>query len=65
MSIETNRWDAADHLTSIETVVAYLEAVLEDGDDLLVASALNDVAPAPNDEGGMPCRRLDSRAREA
>ena len=46
MGIETSRWDAADHLGTAEAVVAYLEAVFEDGDPDLIAAALNDVARA-------------------
>lgn len=46
MGSETTRWDAADHLDSTEAVVAYLEAVFEDGDAALIAAALNDVARA-------------------
>ncbi|MDP3675011.1 MAG: transcriptional regulator [Novosphingobium sp.] len=50
MGIETTRWDAADHLDSVEAVLAYLEAVFEDGNPELIAAALNDVARAR----GMP-----------
>ncbi|TMJ18439.1 MAG: hypothetical protein E6G92_00875 [Alphaproteobacteria bacterium] len=46
MGIETTKWDAADHLASTEAVLAYLEAIFEDGDPELVAAALNDVARA-------------------
>lgn len=46
MGIETTRWDAADHLDDTEAMVAYLEAVFEDGDPDLIAAALNDVARA-------------------
>jgi DNA-binding phage protein len=46
MGIETTRWDAADHLGGTEAMVAYLEAVFEDGDPDLIAAALNDVARA-------------------
>jgi len=46
MGSETTRWDAADHLDNTEAVVAYLEAVFEDGDAALIAAALNDVARA-------------------
>jgi hypothetical protein len=46
MGIETRPWDAADHLDSKETILAYLEAVFEDGDPALIAAALNDVARA-------------------
>lgn len=46
IGIETTRWDVADHLDSVEAVLAYLEAVFEDGDPQLIAAALNDVARA-------------------
>lgn len=46
MAIETFPWDAADHLDSKEMILAYLEAVFEDGDPALIAAALNDVARA-------------------
>lgn len=46
MGIETKRWDAADYLASTEAMVAYLEAVFEDGNAALIAAALNDVASA-------------------
>lgn len=46
MGSETTRWDAADHLGSTEAVLAYLEAVFEDGNAALIAAALNDVARA-------------------
>lgn len=46
MGIETSRWDAADHLDSEAAVLAYLEAVFEDGAPDLIAAALNDIARA-------------------
>ena len=46
MSLQASRWDAADHLDSNEAVLAYLEAVFEDGDAEVIAAALNDVARA-------------------
>lgn len=46
MSVETTRWDAADHLDNEETIIAYLEAAFEDGDSQLIAAALNNVARA-------------------
>lgn len=52
MGIETRNWDAADHLEDEATILAYLEAVFEDGNPALIAAALNDVARArgvPND----------------
>lgn len=46
MGIETSRWDTADFLDSPEAILAYLEAVFEDGDPELIALALNNVARA-------------------
>jgi len=46
MAIETTPWNAADFLDSTEAILAYLEAVLEDGDPELIAAALNDVSRA-------------------
>lgn len=43
---ETTRWDVADHLDNEEMILAYLEAVFEDGHPELIAAALNDVARA-------------------
>ncbi len=42
----TKSWDAAEHLKNDEDMVAYLEAALEDGDPVLVAAALGDIARA-------------------
>ena len=39
-------WDPAEHLTSTEAKVAYLEAALQEGDPALVAAALGDIARA-------------------
>ena len=44
MGIETRPWDAAEYLDSPEVILAYIEAVFEDGDPELIAAALNDVA---------------------
>lgn len=46
MGIETSRWNAADHLDGKDAILAYLEAVFEDGDPALIAAALGDVARA-------------------
>jgi probable addiction module antidote protein len=42
----TKSWDAAEHLKSDKEIAAYLEAALEDGDPVLVAAALGDIARA-------------------
>lgn len=42
----TTRWDAADHLDSKGAILAWLDAVFEDGDPALITAALNDVARA-------------------
>lgn len=39
-------FDAADYLDSEETITAYLNAILEENDDALLASALGDIAKA-------------------
>ena len=44
MALETTRWDAADYLDSPEMIAAYIEAILEDCDDALIASAFGDIA---------------------
>ena len=44
MPLETAKWDAAEILDSPEMVAAYVEAVLEDGDAGLIASAFGDIA---------------------
>jgi len=46
MTIETTAWDPAERLTSKEAITAYLEAVFEEDDPVLVAAALGDVARA-------------------
>jgi probable addiction module antidote protein len=45
-----SRFDAADYLTSVDEVVAYLEAVVEEADDdsVLIAQALGVVARSRN-----------------
>ena len=42
----TTPWDAADHLTSLDDMAAYLEAARDEGDAVLFAAALGDVARA-------------------
>ena len=46
MGIETGRRDTAEFLDSPEAILAYVEAVFEDGDPELIALALNKVARA-------------------
>lgn len=46
MTLKTIPWDAADHLNSAESIAAYLDAALEDGDPDLIRAALGDVARA-------------------
>jgi probable addiction module antidote protein len=46
MTLETRRWDAAEHLDSPEAIAAYFNAALEDGDPQLIAAALGDIARA-------------------
>ncbi len=40
----TSEWDPSDHLDTVESMAAYLEAALEDGDVSVIASALGDIA---------------------
>lgn len=47
MSMSSTRpWDAAEHLHSEADMVAYLEAAFEEGDPVLIAAALGDIARA-------------------
>ena len=39
----TTVWDAVEHLETEDDIAAYLEAALEEGDPLLIASVLNDI----------------------
>ena len=45
-TLATTAWDPADHLRTEEDRAAYLEAALEEGDPMLVAAALGDIARA-------------------
>jgi probable addiction module antidote protein len=42
----TRPWDAAEHLDTVEDMVLYLEAALEERDAALIAAALGDIARA-------------------
>lgn len=46
MVLKTRRWDAAESLETKADIVAYLDAVLEDGDPDLLKAALGDIARA-------------------
>lgn len=46
IALATKAWDAADHLDGKEAILAYLEAVFEDGNPALITAALNNVARA-------------------
>jgi len=66
MALETTPWNAVDHLDSEEMILAYLEAIFEDGDPELIAAGLNDVARARGVAGVTPLRpdiALDSVIR--
>jgi len=43
---ELAAFDAADYLDSEEAIAAYLNAILEENDDALLASAVGDIAKA-------------------
>jgi probable addiction module antidote protein len=44
--VATTRWDPAEYLKTERDRAAYLEAALEEGDAMLVAAALGDIARA-------------------
>ncbi|RUU56472.1 addiction module antidote protein [Mesorhizobium sp. M2C.T.Ca.TU.002.02.1.1] len=44
MAITTSKWDAAKFLDTEEDIVAYLDAVMEEGDLSFLCKALGDVA---------------------
>ena len=46
-TVATRPWDAAEHLETLEDVVEYLDAALEDGDPRLVEAAFADVMRSP------------------
>ncbi len=46
IATRTRVWDAAEHLKSDEDIAAYLNAAFEDGDPVLIAAALGDIARA-------------------
>jgi probable addiction module antidote protein len=43
---KTRPWDVTQHLETSEDMAAYFEAALEDGDPVLIAAALGDIARA-------------------
>lgn len=46
MPLETVPWDIVDSLDTPERIAFYLEAVLDDGDPALVATAIGDIVRA-------------------
>lgn len=42
--VKLREWDTADHLKTREDIIAYLEAVFEDGDPELITHALGAIA---------------------
>lgn len=48
MDVQFSRYDTADYLKTEADIAAYMEAVMEDGDPVLIAVALGDVARARN-----------------
>lgn len=62
MALETKPWDVAEHLQDEAATVAYIEAVLEDGDPALVAAAIGDIARA---RGMAQIARETGRSRES
>jgi len=59
---ETRPWDAAALLRSDSDIVAYLEAVLDEGDPALLAAALGDVARTKGMTRTREMLALDARA---
>ncbi|WP_159043616.1 MULTISPECIES: helix-turn-helix domain-containing transcriptional regulator [unclassified Sphingomonas] len=51
MGIKTTGWSPTAHLDSDAAMLAYLEAVFEDGDPALIAAALADVAQVRSSVG--------------
>jgi DNA-binding phage protein len=45
-NVNTRVWDPAEHLDSVETIAAYLQAALEEGDAPLISAVLEDIARA-------------------
>ena len=46
MTVKVSTWDASDYLETEEDIAAYLNAVIEEGDPVLLQAALGDVAKA-------------------
>lgn len=44
MAVTTKKWDVAEHLKTEEDILAYLDAVMEEGDVAFLCKALGDVA---------------------
>jgi probable addiction module antidote protein len=44
--VQTQLWDAVEHLETDEDMVAYLDAALEEGDPGLIVAVLGDIARA-------------------
>ena len=68
MGLETSRWEAADHLDSKEAILAYLEAVFEDGDTVLIVSGALMIEPTesePKEELDAFCEAMIAIARES
>jgi len=45
-TVQIRPWDVVDHFETEEDMIAYLDAAFEDGDPILIAAALGDVARA-------------------
>lgn len=46
MAVKVSEWDVSEYLESEEDIAAYLNAVLDEGDPVLLQAALGDVAKA-------------------
>ncbi|MEN6368657.1 MAG: addiction module antidote protein [Thermotogota bacterium] len=62
MKTNTRQWDPARYLESVEDIVAYLDAALEEDDPALLSAALGDVARA---KGMSEIARLTGLGRES
>jgi probable addiction module antidote protein len=44
MTLETRPWDPSEHLDNPETIAAYIDAAMEEGDPALISAVLGDIA---------------------
>lgn len=51
-TLKTTEWNVVDNLKSEEAIESYLEAVIEDGDPILIEAAMDDVTHARGSASG-------------